>query len=90
MRKNINKIVAFAIGISVISGSIMPVFAADTTQNLLLKYITLYNMQQTNQKTVLTLDDAIKSAISISDTLALDEKKISYQDKTNDIKEEAR
>ena len=33
MRKNINKIVAFAIGISVMSGSIIPVFAADTTQN---------------------------------------------------------
>jgi len=33
MRKNINKVVAFAIGISVMSGSIMPVFAADTTQN---------------------------------------------------------
>ena len=33
MRRNINKIVALAIGISVMSGSIMPVFAADTTQS---------------------------------------------------------
>ena len=33
MRKNINKIIAFAIGISVMSGSIMPVFAADSTSN---------------------------------------------------------
>ena len=34
MRKNINKLVAFAIGVSVISGSIIPAFAADTnTQN---------------------------------------------------------
>ena len=40
---------------------------------------------QVNGKSVLTLDDAIKAAISISDTLALDEQKISYQDKTNDI-----
>jgi len=78
MRKNINKMVAFAIGISVMSGSIMPVFAADT------KSTSTANIQ-TNQKTVLTLDDAIKSAISISDTLALDEEKIMYQDKTNDI-----
>jgi len=29
MRRNINKIVALAIGISVMSGNIMPVFAAD-------------------------------------------------------------
>jgi outer membrane protein TolC len=81
MRKNINKIVALAIGISVMSGSIMPVFAADITQST-----STTNIQtQTNPKSVLTLDDAIKSAISISDTLTLDEMKISYQDKTNDI-----
>lgn len=29
MRKNLNKIVAFAIGVSVISGSIVPAMAAD-------------------------------------------------------------
>ena len=33
MRRNINKIVALAIGISVMSGSIIPVFAADIAQN---------------------------------------------------------
>ena len=81
MRKNINKVVAFAIGISVMSGSIMPVFAADTTQNT---YTT--NIQtKTNQKPILTLDDAIKAAISISDTLALDIKNSNYQNKINDI-----
>jgi len=84
MRKNINKMVALAIGISVMSGSIMPVFAADATQNT----SNTENVQtQVNGKPVLTLDDAIKSAISISDTLKLDETKISYQDKTNDINE---
>jgi hypothetical protein len=61
MRKNINKIVALAIGISVMSVSIMPVFAADT------KSTSIANIQ-TNQKPILTLDDAIKSASSISDT----------------------
>ncbi len=76
MRKNINKIVVLAIGISVMSGSIMPVFAADTKSTSTI---------QTNQKSVLTLDDAIKSAISISDTLTLDEMKITYQNKTNDL-----
>lgn len=85
MRKNINKLVAFAIGVSVMSGSIMPVFAEDTIQNV----DTITNVQtQANQKPVLTLDDAIKSAIRISDTLQLDTKKITYQDNVNDINEE--
>ena len=93
MRKNINKIVAFAIGISVMSGSIMPVFAADTIQSSTAQSTSISNVQtnnvqeKVNGKTVLTLDDAIKSAIDISDTLALDDKTISYQNKTNDLKE---
>jgi hypothetical protein len=82
MRKNINKIVAFAIGISIMSGSIMPVFAADATQNTNLSV-----ENQNSQKPVLTLEDAIAEAIRNSETLALDDKKISYQDKTNDIKD---
>lgn len=85
MRKNINKLVAFAIGISVVSGSVIPAFAADTIQNT----TTITNVQtQANAKSVLTLNDAIKAAISNSDTLELDEKKISYQDKINDVNEE--
>jgi len=83
MKRNVNKIVALAIGISVISGSIMPVFAAETTQST-----STDNIQtQINKKSVITLDDAIKSAISISDTLTLDGNKITYQDKTNDLNE---
>ena len=86
MRRNINKIVALAIGISVMSGSIMPVFAADTAQSTTTTVAANANVQtQVNGKPVLTLDDAIKAAISISDSLALDEQKISYQDKTNDL-----
>ena len=81
MRKNINKIVALAIGISVMNGSIMPVFAADTTQNT---STTTTVQAQTIGKTLLTLDDAIKAAVSNSETLTLDEQKISYQDNIND------
>ena len=67
------------------SGSIIPVFAADTTQNS----NTTTNVQtQVNGKSVLTLDDAINAASSISDTLALDNKKITYQDKINNITED--
>ena len=69
MRKNINKLVAVAIGVSVISGSIIPAFAADTTtQNT----STITSVQaQTIGKPVLTLDDAIKAAISNSETIKL-------------------
>jgi len=82
LKRNLNKIVAFAIGISIINGSIVSTFAADNTQNTDI----IANMKiQTDQKGVLTLDDAIKSAISISEILALDEKKISYTDKINDV-----
>nr|WP_312289122.1 TolC family protein [Clostridium chromiireducens] len=85
MRKNVNKIVAFAIGISIISGSIVPAFASDNVEST---NNTAANVQiQVNGRVLLTLDDAIKAAISNSNTLALDEKKISYQDKVNDINE---
>jgi hypothetical protein len=80
--KKSNKIVAFAIVVSVISGNIVPVFAADNTKD------TDTNVQvQVNKKSVITLDESIKSAISNSEILALDEKKINYIEKINDINE---
>ena len=106
MKKNINKIAAFAIGISVMSGSIVPVFASDTKQSTSTTKVETQisqtntnaqqietnqvntNIQQTNKKNVLTLDEAINLAISNSDTLALDIKKINYQSNTNDTNEE--
>ncbi|OPJ65930.1 TolC family protein [Clostridium chromiireducens] len=84
MRNNINKLVALAIGVSVISGSIVPAFAADTAQNTNANVSTV---AQVNGKPILTLQDAINSAISNSDKLKLDDKKITYQDKFNDINE---
>jgi hypothetical protein len=84
MRKNVNKLVAFAIGISVMSGTAIPVFAADTTTT---NAATTASVQAQTVKPVLTLDDAIKAAINNSNTLELDDKKISYQDKFNDINE---
>ncbi|BCZ44193.1 multidrug transporter [Clostridium gelidum] len=86
MRKNINKLVAVAIGVSIMSGSAIPVFAADTTtQNA---SISTSVQAQTNGKSVFTLDDAITAAASNSDTLALDDKTISYQNKINDTNED--
>ncbi|WP_297422426.1 TolC family protein [Clostridium sp.] len=82
MRKNINKLIAFAIGMSVISGSVIPAFAADTTQQ---NASTATSTQIVNGKQLLTLQDAINAAISNSDTLKIDEEKISYQDKINDV-----
>lgn len=85
MKRKLNKIIAIAIGASIIGGSMVPVFAVDTTQGT----DTSVNTQvQTGANTMLTLDDAIKSAISSSDALALDDKKISYMDKINDVNEQ--
>lgn len=90
MRRNINKIIAFAIGVSVMSGSVIPVFAADSTSTTATASSTAGATTTANvQSNVLTLDDAIKSTISISNTLALDEQKIAYQDKENDITKDA-
>ncbi|NRT87680.1 TolC family protein [Clostridium beijerinckii] len=88
MRKNINKIIAFAIGISVMSGSVIPALAADSTQQTTTSTSTATNSQIVNGKQLLTLDEAIKEAISISEVLQLDTSKITYQDKTNDINED--
>lgn len=89
MRKNINKIIAFAIGVSVMSGSVIPVFAADSTSTTATASSTAGTTTANAQSNVLTLDDAIKSTISMSNTLALDEQKIAYQDKENDITKKA-
>lgn len=94
MRKNINKLVAFAIGISVMSGTALPVFAADSTTTS-TNTATTTAVAQNNSTTVqaqtakplLTLDEAIKVAIGNSNTLKLDEQKISYQNKFDDINE---
>lgn len=83
MRKNVNKIIAFAIGLSVMSGSIIPAFAADNdTQQTGNTNTTASKI--VNGKPVLTLDEAIKDAISNSETLAIDDNKIGYIDKTGD------
>ena len=80
MRRNLNKIVSLAIGISVLNGSIMPVFAADSTQSTYTSNI----QTQVNQKSVLTLDDVIKAAISNSGKLGLKQKELQmYKDKAD-------
>ena len=80
MRRNLNKIISLAIGISVLGGSIIPVFAADSTQSTYTSNI----QTQVNQKSVLTLDDVIKAAISNSGKLGLKQKELQmYKDKAD-------
>lgn len=91
MRKNLNKIVAFAIGVSVISGSIVPAMAADTN----VTYIDLNTISketQNNNKPVLSIEDAIEGAKSCSNTLAILDENIkllqsinSLSDKKDDV-----
>lgn len=82
MKRNFNRIIVIAIVASVLNVGMVPVFAGDITQNPNIYEVV---QAQANANTILTLDDAIKSAISISEILALDEKKISYTNKINDV-----
>lgn len=85
MKKNINKLIALAIGVSVMSGSIVPAFAADTIQNT--ENIT--NVQTlAKQSSVFTLDDAITAAIANSSTIVLQSKKINLEDDKLDIQDD--
>jgi hypothetical protein len=86
MRKNINKLVAVAIGISVMSGSVMPVFAADTATTTQNTSNIIYVQNQV--KPVLTLEAAINAAIDNSEILALKSKKIKLEEDKLDLQEE--
>lgn len=100
MRKNINKLIAFAIGMSIISGAGIPVFAAENVQNNSTNSVNatvatnnsnsgvIYVKDQVQQKPVLTLQNAIDAAINNSGKLALKSKEIRlYEDKL-DIQDE--
>lgn len=83
MRKNINKVITFAVVLSVMGGGI-PVFAEEINKSV----SSVEDQNARLQKRFLTLEDAIDLAVNNSETLALDDKKISYQEKINDVKEE--
>lgn len=93
MRKNLNKLVAFAIGVSVISGSIVPAMAADTNVTYIdLDAIIAAQNSQKSTKPVLTINEAIDGAKSCSNTLAILDENIkllqsinSLSDKKDDV-----
>ncbi len=80
MRKNLNKIVAFAIGVSVISGLAIPVMA-DTK----VTYANSDSTNQNNTKQVLTLEDAINGAKSSSNTIAILDENIRLMQNINSL-----
>ena len=82
MRKNLNKIVAFAIGVSVISGLAIPVMA-DTK----VTYANSDSTNQNNAKQVLTLEDAINGAKSCSNTIAILDENIRLTQNINNLSE---
>lgn len=82
MRKNLNKIVAFAIGVSVISGLAIPVMA-DTK----VTYANSDSTNQNNTKQVLTLEDAINGAKSSSNTIAILDENIRLTQNINNLSE---
>lgn len=80
MRKNLNKIVAFAIGVSVISGLAIPVMA-DTK----VTYANSDSTNQNNTKQVLILEDAINGAKSSSNTIAILDENIRLMQNINSL-----
>lgn len=93
MRKNLNKIVAFAIGVSVIGGSIVPAMAAETNVTYIdLDAIAAAQENQKNTKPVLTIEEAVNGAKSSSNVLAILDENIkllqsinSLSDKKDDV-----
>lgn len=87
MKNNINKIIAIGIGLSLMSWSIIPVFAAEATENEQKSNITMYYDQSANQKPVFTLEQAITDTINNSDRLALKSNEIALYRRKMDIEE---
>lgn len=102
MKKNIKKIVAIGIGLSIVSGSINPVLAIENQKNNEIvntqiindESNSIINGQSSNGKPILTLDQVINAAITNSEDLNLKSQQISMyrkkediQDKTNDFYE---
>jgi len=94
MKENIKNVIAIGIALSVMNSSIVPVFAAESTESLnASKQTQSYNnneenisisqgLQDTGNKKNLKLDDAIEAAINNSDKLTLKSKQIKmYEDK---------
>lgn len=84
MSKNLNKIVAFAIGVSVFTGSIVPAMADTVNSNNVNNGVQATS--SVNDK-VLTLDEAFESAKAKSNTLAILDKNIQLMNSINGLNE---
>lgn len=99
MRQKIRRILTIGSVISVMTSSIIPVFAVETIGNLnVSKSSPVYvndgknlslnqNIQTTSEKKILTLDKAIGGAINNSEKLALKSKEIKMYEDKMDIQE---
>ncbi|NME83549.1 TolC family protein [Clostridium sp. SM-530-WT-3G] len=83
MRKNLNKIIAFAIGVSVVSGSALPVMATEVknTTN------TSSNSQSEINSGVYKVENAVEDAIANSDKLAILNSSLSVFNAQKDVYE---
>lgn len=85
MRKNLNKIIAFAIGVSVAGGSVLEgnVLSAMAADKVDTETMANTVTQAKAEKKVLTADDAAKTAVANSDTLQLLDKQIKLTEDMN-------
>ena len=90
MNKNIKKIIAIGIGLSIMNGNVISVLAAektDSSESIIKQVIaddnnSLINGQVFSNKSTITLEKIINAAINNSDKLALKSKEIRmYRDK---------
>lgn len=80
MGKNLNKIIAFAIGASVVGSSVLPVMAENKVNT---ETMTNTQTQASTEKKVLNADDAAKIAVSNSNSLQLLDKQIKLTEDLN-------
>lgn len=84
MSKNLNKIIAFAIGVSVFSGSVVPAMAETVNNSNVNNSVQATSSINNN---VLTLDEAFESAKAKSNTLAILDKNIQLKNSINRLNE---
>ena len=90
MKNKIKKIVAIGIGLSVISGSIVPAFADDAVvvnQNVSSDQAGKSSTQ--NNKAILTLDEAVNSAIENSYDISINKQKVEMLEEKRDFYKDA-
>ena len=86
MKKNINKLIAIGIGLSVIVGNVSPVLATETIRD---SNINIISGAAQNSLKILTLDKAIEAGLNNDDQMKILSSKSNYYNDLQDYYDEA-